>query len=107
MRPFGSAPEEDDAPIGILPAAIAVSLHTGVPGPGSVPFEVADEALPLRLVVPLCSDLLTPFQEVVPGPVGGRLTIFVQIWRSVMSVAFTFSRNPRFSMNPHQEFQEY
>ena len=90
-RPFEPIPGVVVAPLGVLSAATRVSTSPGVPVPGSAFLGVADEALPLRRVVPHSSDLLTPFQEVVPGPVGGRLTNFVQSWRSVTSDAFLLS----------------
>ena len=49
-HPFGPASEVDSAPLDVLSAAIEVSFPIGGPVPGSVPLEVADEALLLRRV---------------------------------------------------------
>ena len=47
--------------------------------------------MPLRSVGPPPSDVLPHFLEVSPGPVGGRLTLYVQNWRVITHDAFILS----------------
>ena len=47
--------------------------------------------MPLRSVGPPPSDVLPHFLEVSPGPVGGRLALYVQNWRVITHDAFILS----------------
>ena len=63
---------------------LVLGLGSGVP-------EVTGEVFPFRLAGPYHIDFLILFQEVSPGPVDGRLTSFVHLWRAIRSDAFLIS----------------